>query len=172
MVNMHSELDKVLHLPEELRAELKKVHGKIVSEGLLRELLEDRYIITVGDVVTDTLLKLGIEPNVAVVDYKTKRNAVEYERVIRFGKKVMSVHNPPGTITPELWSSLKKAIQEEKSVRIDVDGEEDLAVIPAVLFAPQGAMVIYGIPNTGLAVIEVTDEDKKNAIRIIEKMEV
>ena len=53
-----------------------------------------------------------------------------------------------------------------------MDGEEDLAVLPAVILAPQGAIVIYGMPNTGLVIITVNDEHRRNALAIVEKMEV
>ncbi len=172
MGNMPSELDKPLQLPKHLRKELKKVHGRIVRDEALHKVVAGHYIICVGDVVTYTFLKLNLMPNIAIVDYKTKRNAVNYALVEKFGEKVIKAKNPAGTITPELWNAIKNAIKSNVPIRIDVDGEEDLAVIPAVIFAPKGAMVIYGIPNTGLAVIEVTDEDKKSAMHIIEEMEV
>jgi len=169
---MRSELDKPLHLPTRLREELKKVHGEVISEPTLKERVKGKYVITVGDVVTHTLLKLGIKPDVAIVDYKTKRDTINFSTVRKFGEKVIKVNNPAGTITPELWRAVKLAIQTPEKTRIDVNGEEDLAVLPAVILAPEGAMVIYGIPNTGLAVIEIRDEDKKSAMRIIKEMEV
>jgi uncharacterized protein (UPF0218 family) len=161
-----------LRLPESLRPELQKVHGELVSEALLPERVKGHFVITVGDVVTYTLLRMGIKPDVAVVDYRTKRSDVVFEDIRNFGDIVYQVENPPGTITPELWRAVREAIASGRKVRIDVLGEEDLAVIPAVLHSPQGAIVIYGMPNTGVAIITVNDEHKMNALRIIEQMEV
>lgn len=172
MESMPSELDKTLKLPKELREELQKVHGVLVQEREVEKYVNGKFVITVGDVVTYTLLKLGLQINVAIVDYKTKRNEIEFEDIKKFGESVLKVKNPPGTVTPELWRAIKDAIASEKRTRIDVDGEEDLAVIPAVIFAPLGAIVIYGMPNTGLVILEIKDEDKKNAMEIINRMEV
>jgi hypothetical protein len=44
-----------------------------------------------------------------------------------------------------------------------VEGEEDLAVIPLILAAPEGAMVLYGQPGEGVVVCEVTDAAKEKA---------
>ena len=169
---MPSELGKPLRLPSSLRPELQRVHGELVPEEELKEKLSGKIVIAVGDVVTHTLLKMHIAPKVAIVDYRTKRGEVVLDNIRSFGEEVYSVRNPPGYITPELWSAVKKAIESPKKVRIDVDGEEDLAVLPAVLFAPKGAIVIYGMPNTGVVSITVNDEHKRNARRIIEQMEV
>ena len=169
---MPLELDKPLILPDELRGELQKVHGELVSEEEVEKHVRGNFVITVGDVVTYTLLKLRLDINVAVVDYKTKRSEVIFEDIKKFGDIVFKVKNPPGTITPELWRAVRDAIESKKRTRIDVEGEEDLAVIPAVLFAPQGAIVIYGMPNTGLVILKVKDEDKKSAMEIIKRMEV
>ncbi len=172
MESMPLELDKPLILPDELRVELQKVHGELVSEGEVKKYVRGNFVITVGDVVTYTLLKLGLDINVAVVDYKTKRSEVIFEDIKKFGDIFFKVKNPAGTITPELWKAVRDAIESKKRTRIDVEGEEDLAVLPAVLFAPQGAIVIYGMPNTGLVILKVKDEDKKSAMEIIKRMEV
>ncbi len=169
---MPSELDKPLRLPASLRPELQRVHGELVPEDELKEKLSGKIVIAVGDVVTYTLLRMHIAPKVAIVDYRTKREDVVFEEIRKFGEEVYRVRNPAGYITPELWNAVKKAIESPGKVRIDVDGEEDLAVIPAVLFAPEGAIVIYGMPNTGVVSITVNEEHKRNARRIIEQMEV
>ena len=170
MENLLSELDKPLILREKTRKKLQEVHGELVSEEEIKNL--EGEIICVGDVVTSTLLKLGKEPKIAIVDYRTKRGKYEDERIKKFGENVVKVSNPPGTITPELWKVVRKAIHSKKKWRIEVEGEEDLAVIPVVHFAPIGAIVIYGMPNTGVVMIKISDEDKKEVKEIIKEMEV
>ena len=164
-----SELDKPLVLKEHLRREMQRVHGELIEESMLGELKGE--IITVGDVVTMTLLKHGIEPKIAIVDYRTLRGEVDFKEVREFGKKVFRVKNPRSTITPELWRAVREAMGME-GVKIEVDGEEDLAVIPVIFFAPLGANVIYGMPNTGLVRLKVTDEEKRKVEEIIKEMEV
>ena len=44
-----------------------------------------------------------------------------------------------------------------------VDGEEDLAVIPLVIAAPDGAIVLYGQPRQGVVFRIVNSEAKYTA---------
>ncbi len=169
MENTHYELDNPLILKEETRKKLQKIYGKLISEDELKNI--EGEIFAVGDVVTHTLLNYGINPKIAIVDYKTKRGEKIYEDVKKFGKKIIKVKNPHSQITPELWRAVREAMQYN-SVKIEVDGEEDLAVIPVVFFANLGANVIYGMPNTGLVWLKVSDEDKRKVMKIIKEMEV
>ncbi len=169
MESMHYELDKPLILKEETRKKLQKIYGKLINEDELKNIKGD--IFAVGDVVTHTLLKIGINPKIAIVDYKTKRGEKIYEDVKKFGEKIIKVKNPRSKITPELWNAIREAMQYD-SVKIEVDGEEDLAVIPVVFFADLGANVIYGMPNTGLVWLKVSNEDKRKVREIIKEMEV
>ncbi len=169
MENTHYELDNPLILKEETRKKLQKIYGKLISEDELKNI--EGEIFAVGDVVTHTLLNCGINPKIAIVDYKTKRGEKIYEDVKKFGKKIIKVKNPHSQITPELWRAVREAMQYN-SVKIEVDGEEDLAVIPVVFFANLGANVIYGMPNTGLVWLKVSDEDKRKVMKIIKEMEV
>ncbi len=170
MENTHSELDKPLILKEETRGKLQRVYGVLIREKELEKIEGD--IFAVGDVVTHSLLRHGIEPKIAIVDYKTKRGEIVYEDVKNFGEEVIRVKNPRSTITPQLWNAVKKAMDSPRKVKIEVDGEEDLAVIPVVYFSPLGASVIYGMPNTGLVLLKVTPEDKMKVEEIIKEMEV
>ena len=95
---MHLELDKPLLLPEELREELRRVHGELVGEDELEKKISGRFVISVGDVVTHTLLEHGILPDVAIVDYRTKRGRVIFDDISSFGEVVLKVSNPPGSI--------------------------------------------------------------------------
>ncbi len=170
MENLLSELDKPLILRESTRKKLQRVYGKLISEKEIKEL--EGKIIAVGDIVAATLLKLGKKPQIVIVDYRTKRERFENNLVRNYGDCVVKVSNPPGRITPELWNAVRNAVQSEKSWRIEVEGEEDLAVIPAVHFAPLGAIVIYGMPNTGVIMIKVSEKDKEEVRKIIKEMEV
>ncbi len=170
MENTHSELDKPLVLKEETRRELQRVYGNLIEEDELEKIGGD--IFAVGDVVTHTLLKHGVEPKIAIVDYRTKRGEIVYEDVKNFGEEIVKVKNPRSTITPQLWRAVREAMKSRRKVKIEVDGEEDLAVIPVVYFSPLGASVIYGMPNTGLVLLKVSPEDKMKVEEIIKEMEV
>jgi len=128
--------------------------------------------ISVGDVVTITLLQMSMEPDVAVFDYKTQR-AEDYKAKERIGKmsgRLVKVENPPGRITKDLWHAVKNAANSKDRVKIEVSGEEDLASLVAIATAPEGAHVIYGIPKKGLMVVKVDQESRSLAIEAIKRM--
>ncbi|AMM53247.1 GTP-dependent dephospho-CoA kinase [Pyrococcus kukulkanii] len=168
----------VFKLPESLRYELKRPMGKLIEGEIPRPYLEVRKLIsspliTVGDVVTENTLKVGLSPNLAIYDHKTERR--EYRPEINSDAIILTVKNPPGTITLPLLRAVKKAyelISRGKSVHIIVNGEEDLATIPAVLYAPYGSTIIYGQPKQGIVLIKVTRECKRRCAEIMRRMEV
>ena len=55
-------------------------------------------------------------------------------------------------------------------MRIIVKGEEDLLVLPVVLFAPEKSVVIYGQPNEGLVIVKVNEEIRNKAKSIMNAM--
>jgi uncharacterized protein (UPF0218 family) len=167
-------------LTPELRKALKEPLGRLVRgeipEPYLRikgELERARHVVTVGDVVTENVLKVGIKPSLAIYDHRTKRR--EYTPDIETGAVVMTVQNPRGTITKALLNAIKKGFglaERGRRVYIKVNGEEDLAAIPAVLYAPEGTLVLYGQPDEGVVLIRVTPECKLKCGKLMSKMEV
>ena len=162
-----------LTLPGDLREELARPIGELVSAWALRKHIEkSRRVISVGDVVTITLLQMKFEPDVAVFDYKTQR-AEDYkakERIASMGGKLVKVENPPGKITRALWKAVRDAANSKERIKIEVEGEEDLAALVAIATAPEGAHVIYGLPRRGLMVVEVNAETRALATSVIKKM--
>jgi hypothetical protein len=163
-------------LPDKLRDLLKTPVGKLVDEkGLIELLRNEKHIISIGDQVTYTLLKYDIEPSFCVIDFKTKRGKCSKETVKTlksFGKKCVVVENPAGTISDDLISTVKLAIDnlDVGSLRIEVVGEEDLASLPAIYFAPPDATIIYGLPNKGVLVVKPTKEMKEKVREVLDEM--
>jgi hypothetical protein len=56
-------------------------------------------------------------------------------------------------------------------VRIVVNGEEDLLVIPVCVHAPDNSIVLYGQPNEGLVVVEITPEIRNKTQSLLDLME-
>jgi len=81
----------------------------------------------------------------------------------------LECNNPAGVIAKEVWPIIEQAIKEEKNLFIK--GEEDLLVIPAVLLSEEKTAVIYGLPEKGVCVIEVSPEIKKELKELLEKFE-
>lgn len=154
--------DRGYRVPDDQRNKLRIVVGDLVEGELPDKYKEMRPIITVGDVVTETLLKQGIKPDIAVIDLKTRRGS--YDTDIPEDTKVLEVTNPMGTITSDSWHAMKDAMVYDEPVVIKVDGEEDLLSIIAIIQCPPGGTVIYGMPGKGM-VINIVDQEKKDICR-------
>ena len=155
-------------LPENLRGQLQKPFGLLLqSEQLLKKIAVDKpaAIISVGDVVTKLFVDFGLKADMFVVDLLVERKK-RYGNLNELGlkdKNFVRVKNPAGDITKELVEK----IQEGKNIL--VDGEEDLAVLPAILALPLGSVVVYGQPGEGLVWVDVTEEKKKEAYQLIQQ---
>ncbi len=166
-------------LPESLREELAKPHGRLYrgkGEELLREVEEVRecnLLCCVGDLVTASAVRTGIIPDIAVVDGKTLR-----EEEVGFDYSSFEVRldaeNPPAYITCEMISALRKAVgmaEGGKKVLVFVHGEEDLAVMPLGLFLPEKSLIIYGQPGEGVVALVVDKEKKLLILNLLRRME-
>lgn len=162
-----------LRLPEELREELSRQIGEMVPDEALEDRLKGcQKVVCVGDVVTMTLLRKNIEPDVAVFDYRTRRSKDESAKEKIAGMKgvLIKVQNPQGMITRELWHVMRDAVQGESRVKIEVAGEEDLAALVAIACSPGGTCVIYGLPGRGLMLVPVDDATRAFATSAIRRM--
>lgn len=169
--------EPVLELPDELRAELKDPLGRIYTDAdeLGREAGEP--ILSVGDVVTGHLIESGQTPAVALVDGKTEREAVTDEVAARIETqefdRVVGANNPPATLSAELLAAMTTAVSvaPEQTTLVEVDGEEDLATLPAVLLAPDGASVVYGQPGEGMVLCAVDEELRAGVAETVGRLE-
>jgi uncharacterized protein (UPF0218 family) len=151
----------VLTLKKELRSEFKKPLGKLYSsledaEDLLKSRYPNDLLISVGDVTTKKLQETGLIPHMGIIDNLVERKPASHN--IIYDNVTLKADNPAGTITDALWNTIKHGFQLLKTgyrVLILVNGEEDLAVIPCILMAPSGSLVLYGQPEEGLVVCEV-----------------
>jgi len=156
-----SDEEPLVRLPDELRSSFKDPFGPVYTdpEALLAN--AGHPVIAVGDIVTYHLESANARPHVVLIDGRTKREAVDETIREALGEGDVRVSNPPATLTVDLLTALVTAIEDDQPSRIVVDGEEDLAAIPAVLAAPTGATVVYGQPDEGMVAVSVTAERKR-----------
>lgn len=164
------------HLPTHLRATLATPFGPVHDTSHAVAAARDaRLVIAVGDVVTQTLLDHGIVPKLMIVDGVTQRGT-KVEAALRglpaTGVREVRVHNPAAQITRALRDAIHEALDGAQSTVILVDGEEDLAALPAMMHAHDGALVCYGQPNEGVVVVVVTSVVRERATQILNQMEV
>jgi uncharacterized protein (UPF0218 family) len=147
-----------LVLPDHMRDELKVPLGPVMQEEeLATRVPAEGPICTVGDMTTETVHRMGLHIHLAVVDYQTKREPSSRwrEALAPVGDVVINVRNPAATLTPSMYNGIIEGWSSTEALKMVVEGEEDLAALPAILHAPEGATVIYGIPDTGLCLVQV-----------------
>jgi uncharacterized protein (UPF0218 family) len=123
---------------------------------------------TVGDFVSSNILEAGLHPDLVVVDHKVMRKSVD---PIEFDRKYVNIFNPPGTISAESQRILMEASRKCDHLAVIIDGEEDLLVLPLMMYLTNGSVIIYGQPREGMVVIIVDDERRKWAKKFLSEMQ-
>ena len=164
-----------MKLPDSLREQLKTPLGillpedTVTKENIQKHLSDDSYIITVGDRTTEKMIEYGLIPSLQIIDgieKREKRKPITLENTTE-----LTVDNPPAEITVPSIDLIQEALTMKSPVRILVNGEEDLLVLPVCLYAPENAVVLYGQPNEGLVIVKITPEIKDKAQRTLDLME-
>ena len=164
-----------MKLPENLRKQLNIPLGDLIKEEdvskekILSKISSESIVITVGDRTTENMIHFGIMPQIQVIDGLEKRNQrnIPVDETI---KTELTCKNPSGEITEESIQTIRKAFSSKPPVRITVDGEEDLLVIPVCICAPENSVVMYGQPNEGLVLVHVTPEMQAKVQKILDSM--
>ncbi len=175
-----NEIAKILHdegmfltrdvkIPDSLREKLRDPYGVLFGDvEKAAAYMKGSEIIAVGDCVSYSLYSLGIMPKIFVVDGRVRRKP--YEKKIPLDYESVSAKNEPGYLSRELWTAVQRALDMSKSVKIEVDGEEDMAALPFMLLANAGASVTYGLFDRGVCVIKVDDNAKKMARNLLRRI--
>ena len=164
----------VLELQAALRDRLKEPFGPVSTDTAAVLAVAGSPLVTVGDIVTYHVLEGGHVPDLALVDERTKRATVDDEvsdavADERFDR-VVTVSNPPATLTAELLEAIVTGLGDGTTL-VRVDGEEDLAALPAIAAARDGASVLYGQPDEGVVHVTVDDEVCERVRSLLEAMD-
>ena len=164
-----------MKLPNSLRDQFKNPLGVLLPEDMadkthISEYLSDNsYIITVGDRTTEKMIYFGLIPSLQIIDGVEKREKRELPKLENATK--LTVDNPAAEITAQSIDVIKQAFTLQSPVRIVVNGEEDLLVIPVCVHAPENSVVLYGQPNKGLVIVKVTPEIRNKTQGLLDLME-
>jgi uncharacterized protein (UPF0218 family) len=160
-------------LKPEMAYELKETEDEIYLDAP-EFLKKTDYIATVGDICTIKIFEQIREPNLAIVDLKTKRDTLldsdQLKIILKIGIDNIQVVNPTGTISESLWKAIEFTLLGKKNTKITVEGEEDLATLAVISMAPDGAKVIYGMPDRGMVVVDVNQQSKMRANNFLKRM--
>lgn len=164
-----------MKLPDSLRDQLKIPLGILLPESqadktnIKKHLSENSYIITVGDRTTEKMIEFGLIPSLQIIDSQEKRIKREPPKLANATE--LTVDNPAAEITPQSIDIIKKALTIPPPVRLTVNGEEDLLVIPVCIHAPENSIVLYGQPNEGLVIVKITPEIRNKTQTLLDSME-
>ncbi len=139
------------------------------KDEIQKHLTGNSYIITVGDRTTEKMIDFGLIPSLQIIDGQEKREKREPPKLKNATE--LTVVNPAAEITSESVSEIKKAFTMQPPVRIFVDGEEDLLVLPVCIHAPENAIVMYGQPHEGLVLVKITPEIRNKVQTLLDLME-
>jgi uncharacterized protein (UPF0218 family) len=152
-----------------LRNEIASVKHRICTVEEIKTYSPSKKIVAVGDVTTAALKENGVDLLLEIVDLKTKRVS---NGTFRHEPGSLIIENPAGYITYELMEGIRIALSSRKKTRIEIIGEEDLSVIPIIFYADQNTLVTYGVPDTGIACIEIDNKIKEYTKNLMERMKV
>ena len=140
------------------------------KQNIQNYLPKNSFIITVGDRTTEKMLEFGLNPSLQIIDNLEKRQKRNPPKSSEITVE-LNVDNPPAEITTQSIATIKKAFLIDSPVRIVVNGEEDLLVLPVCLFAPENSVVLYGQPNEGLVIVKVSPEIRNKTQSLLDLME-
>ncbi|QXJ33314.1 GTP-dependent dephospho-CoA kinase family protein [Saccharolobus shibatae] len=158
---------------DNLRKELSRPYGilftnnKVFLDFVSKSIQQGFRVITVGDYVSRVLEENGIIPFLEVIDGKTKRSIPQHRAIIK--NKEYRVTNEAGKVRFEIFEIMENILKDRDGGVVFVNGEEDLLVIPVILSANNGDIVIYGQPNAGAVVIIVNEMIRWRVRDMLEK---
>ena len=163
-----------MKLPDSIRDQFKNPLGILIpepqatKETIQKHLDSNSFVITVGDRTTQKMIEFDLIPSLMIVDgqeKRSKRQAPQFDSATQ-----ITVDNPAAEITLQSIDVIKKALTMNPPVRILVNGEEDLLVLPVCIHAPENSVIMYGQPNEGLVVVKISTEIRNKAQRLVELM--
>ena len=167
----------MVKISDSRRAELKKPLGiliadkDITAEAIAKHAGVDASYITVGDASTERASTLGLNVCMEIVDCLEKRVSRSAPNM-RENFTIIRCTNPPGHITADAEAIIYETMEKIPGtrVRIIVDGEEDLLVLPVCARAKDGFTVLYGQPNEGIIVVRADLASRNKAKSLLDSI--
>lgn len=165
-------LENRLMLPKNLRAKLNNPFDVLIKDFkkyTIKHKIDLSKSVTVGDYISNFFLSESLRPKISAVDFRIERKIIfsDLKEIGFSGKeKVFKISCPAGCLTPELFKSIKHIfdiVDGNKNLVLKIDGEEDLSVLPFLLYSPLGFSIFYGQPGKGVVVIKVKESVKEKA---------
>ncbi|MDP8003575.1 MAG: GTP-dependent dephospho-CoA kinase family protein [Caldisphaera sp.] len=149
-------------IPDNLRYDFSQPRGVLINGEIKNYINMKNWekVICVGDVVSSYCLKANRLPDFIIIDGKTRRTegGLKLEDIdkIKQHYEIIKVLNPAGIIGMDSYEIICKIVNENNKKIIFVNGEEDMLTMPCLSCAPLNSLIIYGIPNKGAALVNLS----------------
>ncbi len=157
-------------IPQGMRQELRRPLGRLMQMDGFISAYGKGKIISVGDVVTFSLLKAGIRPFISVYDFRSMRREVEgmvRAEIRKAYPDFSTAQNPAGSISAELERACARLAKAGGALY--VEGEEDLAALVLMRICGDG-VIAYGQPEEGVVAVECGAKSMEKAEQIFRKI--
>lgn len=162
-------IEKSLKIPEKLKEELREPYGKLFEDHKKAlKCMKGSSIVSVGDEASYTLFSAGTTPDIMIVDGRVRRKPTDIN--IDINCETITAKNETGYLTNDLWMAVDKALKAKKPVKIQVNGEEDMAVLPVMIQGNEGVSIIYGLFDKGVCVVKIDEKTRKIAKNLLKKI--
>ena len=161
--------ERDLVLPASQRQAFKEPLGKELRESEIDSL--GNALITVGDVVSLTFRKHGVRPFLSIYDGNTERRRMTAFAELVENEPRDTVSNPAGMITAGLAAAVRRSIEGSGHGLISVEGEEDLALLPCIIYSRPGTDIVYGWPGRGMMLVTTDEYIQMKAAGMVARME-
>ncbi|MEM0062898.1 MAG: DUF359 domain-containing protein [Ignisphaera sp.] len=154
---MPDELRKRLSAPQLFNKNLILLKGPreyvaTILKSIFYDKLQDVYVV--GDYTCETFLLHVGTPRMCIIDGNIMRKPHKSEHMLNYFEYVARCCNPRGSISVDCMTVIRDSMERPKSLVI-VDGEEDLLALALQTTLLRG-YVVYGLPNEGVAIADVT----------------
>lgn len=157
-----------LRLNDRQKQQLSTPQGKLITSAQdLTLIRKNQNIIVVGDVSTRWCLNNNVTMSMAVIDGKTERRRVSKPVEPYLFDRIIRADNPAGSVSTEIVKVFEQMDFQSKTL-VQVQGEEDLVALAAVLLLPLENIVIYGQRGMGIVMMEVSEALKEKYVFLIE----
>lgn len=169
---------RIYVLPDVVRPALREPLGHVFSTKNEMDILaksvrsglgktkQRTIFISVGDIVSLSLMERKLTPSIMIYDYITRREALSENQKKQLQNKTnITVFNQAGVIRQSaiktIFKTINKVQKTDNKIGIRVIGEEDLMVLPTILMAPLYSKVFYGQKDLGFIAVTVTETVKE-----------
>lgn len=154
-----------LALTSEQRQQFQRPWGKLVQTP--RENDGDSMICVVGDRCAQHFYEQHLRANLFIFDGTEQRKLQHLPFFTQLLPQV-KLKNPAGCIQRSVVQTLQTWLTEDDWPKyLQIEGEEDLLAVAAVLLLPLGALVYYGQPGLGMVELEVSEAVKDQMHNIL-----